>query len=545
MNRRIESDQGFTLIELLVVVAIITMLIAILLPSLGGAKDRAKETVCGTNLRQWTTAAVMFAGEHRQHVPMAFHPGAPGNASKHVFPRFINRDEGIEVDQWKTYGTNWQTWQKYGLTHGVAACPSRPSINDWYDAQMHPISQVAYWGKFYRAMNYIYLGGVTADNAQNHTLNPLRETPVVNMTDRNPSRKILITDDTSWVGPGWGEFYVINHTRTGSDVTFQATGYADGHVEGRNGGEIYPGGIDGSWPSGDWGLASGDQTVLRVHAMVLGRQPVIRRRRQARGFTLIELLVVVAIITTLIAILLPSLGKSKEQTRRVVCGSNLHQWGVSCFSYSASFRGALPMGFRHWTANVPRLQFLNAPNAGDTTAGGLNPFDAARFGLPWSEFKRFGMIEGLVDCPSATWQKEPRFAYIPATWGRFYSIDYLYIVGAADLPVRGNPVVNTQRHAPQPAADIKGDSNSVIAADAVYWGGGAAYAWGNGYAINHTGEGSFDRPEFQNVLYADGRVGTVTGWDNPLENDLAGGDNYSFKKGSQGSFYYWEGTADR
>jgi prepilin-type N-terminal cleavage/methylation domain-containing protein len=45
--------------------------------------------------------------------------------------------------------------------------------------------------------------------------------------------------------------------------------------------------------------------------------------KRFRGFTLIELLVVVAIISVLIAILLPSLGRVKETARRTVCASNL------------------------------------------------------------------------------------------------------------------------------------------------------------------------------------------------------------------------------
>jgi prepilin-type N-terminal cleavage/methylation domain-containing protein/prepilin-type processing-associated H-X9-DG protein len=43
------------------------------------------------------------------------------------------------------------------------------------------------------------------------------------------------------------------------------------------------------------------------------------------GFTLIELLVVVSIISLLMAILLPTLGRVRQLTRRIVCKSNLKQ----------------------------------------------------------------------------------------------------------------------------------------------------------------------------------------------------------------------------
>lgn len=59
--------RAFTLIELLVVVAITTVLISILLPSLSGSRTRAKITVCESHQRQIALAASMYRDQHRAY----------------------------------------------------------------------------------------------------------------------------------------------------------------------------------------------------------------------------------------------------------------------------------------------------------------------------------------------------------------------------------------------------------------------------------------------------------------------------------------------
>jgi prepilin-type N-terminal cleavage/methylation domain-containing protein/prepilin-type processing-associated H-X9-DG protein len=67
----IMKKKGFTLIELLVVIAIIAILAAILFPVFARAREKARQTVCLSNLRQIATSMVMYAQDHNQSFPLA------------------------------------------------------------------------------------------------------------------------------------------------------------------------------------------------------------------------------------------------------------------------------------------------------------------------------------------------------------------------------------------------------------------------------------------------------------------------------------------
>lgn len=61
--------RAFTLVELLVVVAIIATLIGVLLPALSGARESARATQCGSNLRQIGVGLAAYIAEHRDRLP--------------------------------------------------------------------------------------------------------------------------------------------------------------------------------------------------------------------------------------------------------------------------------------------------------------------------------------------------------------------------------------------------------------------------------------------------------------------------------------------
>jgi len=70
----------------------------------------------------------------------------------------------------------------------------------------------------------------------------------------------------------------------------------------------------------------------------------IKNRLQMRNnaFTLLELLVVIVIVGLLAAMLVPALGRARENARRAQCASNLRQIGIAWYLYLDEHDGWFP-----------------------------------------------------------------------------------------------------------------------------------------------------------------------------------------------------------
>ena len=109
------------------------------------------------------------------------------------------------------------------------------------------------------------------------------------------------------------------------------------------------------------------------------------------GFTLVELMVVIAIVALLVAMLLPVLSNAKEAARRVVCSSNLRQWGIAQELYAGDNKAEF-MGTHMWDL---ALNYYNTQHSTQYWADNWSIY----------YFPRYGIKQSVRRCPSRIWPR--------------------------------------------------------------------------------------------------------------------------------------------
>ncbi len=83
--------------------------------------------------------------------------------------------------------------------------------------------------------------------------------------------------------------------------------------------------------------------------------------RRILGFSIIELLVVVAIMSVLVAMLMPSLKKAREVAQKLKCSNNIRSTGMSAINYTMDYKGQFPSSFQSHAQGTPLFHYTSQP----------------------------------------------------------------------------------------------------------------------------------------------------------------------------------------
>ena len=236
------DQRAFTLVELLVVIGIIALLIGMLLPALSRAQESARRVVCLGNVRQLTTATMLYLTDNHQCLPEATSANIPLESP--LCPR------SLSAPAWTSLGPNRYVLpsigallRKYLTDNGMLwRCPSAPEDtfvltgSDPYGGWEPP--------HLFKP-NYNYMAGkemlqISVINSALTKQFKLREWTVRNVSGlrvgkalplgQKSAQVVLFHDrDSTYHSPGRVSIY----TNPTDSKYYASYGYLDGHAEGR------------------------------------------------------------------------------------------------------------------------------------------------------------------------------------------------------------------------------------------------------------------------------------------------------------------------
>lgn len=190
--------KGFTLIELLVVISILAILAAILFPVFSRAREKARQSTCTSNLKQFALAIQMYSQDYDEAMPLAVKHRdqvGPRTASVNGVAEFgihaqlmpyvksaqlfqCPDDNGFEADSVPpgagsggfTVPKGWKVWEAYGTSYRFA--PENFSMFPSSESGMTNPPATPYSFASPRKWAQIELGDSAIGTPGNYTTNP-------------------------------------------------------------------------------------------------------------------------------------------------------------------------------------------------------------------------------------------------------------------------------------------------------------------------------------------------------------------------------------
>lgn len=185
-------------------------------------------------------------------------------------------------------------------------------------------------------------------------------------------------------------------------------------------------------------------------------------RRSA--FTLVELLVVIAIVGILVGLLLPAVQAARESSRRMQCGNNMRQVGLSLFNHEAATKRLPPLGDYqtsgntvYWSIHARLLPYCEQSAI----------YNVINFALPINQQPHVAKLRiPHLLCPSEINDRErpdgPTFTHYPHNYGFNAGLWKIY---APPMAIGTGSGVFTVNHAQRLRDIVDGTSNTLGVAE--------------------------------------------------------------------------------